>query len=204
MRVSALERFLSIDRVRQQTAVKTKAGFARPVLCEQTMKEDDGPFLATNLRGSFLPSRRSLDGVVRFAFTECPVGSEGKLLTELYDVLWRTSVQQGWGNRCIDLGQARPLMETLGVTPGAFIVGPSILASATGKDLSEEDIDKLMRYQGFVAEVDGVKILASDLPEGKAILATVPSQTGLYVRSGDYLGVLICRANRSLVLVGAE
>jgi hypothetical protein len=142
--------------------------------------------------------------MVRFAFTECPVEEEGHLLTELYDVLWRTSVQQGWGNRCIDLGQARDLMKALGGTPGAFIVGPSILASATGKDLSEEDIDKLMRYQGFVAEVDGVKILASDLPDGKTILASAPSQVGFYVRSGDYLGVLICRASHSLILVGTE
>jgi hypothetical protein len=203
MKASTLERFLSTDRVRQQTAVKTRAGFARPVLCEQAMKEEEGPFLATNLRGSFLPSRRSLDGMVRFAFTECPVGAEGPLLTELHRVLWDVSVQQGWSNRCTDLQQARLLMGSSGVTPRAFIVGPSVLAEATGKNLSEEDVDKLMRYQGFVAEVDGVRILASDLPDGKAILAAIPSQVGLYVRSGDYLGVLICRANLSLVLVGA-
>jgi hypothetical protein len=93
-------------------------------------------------------------------------------------------------------------MESQGITPRSFIVGPSFLEEAAGKSLSEEDLNKLMRLQGHITEVEGVKVLASCLPPGKAILTTVPSQVGQYIRTGDYLGLLICRANRSLVLVG--
>jgi hypothetical protein len=198
MRVSALEIVLGTERVRQQTAVKTKAGFSRPVLCERAVDPTEGPFLATNMRGSFLTTSRSKDGAARFAFTECPVASEGKLISELYAVLWRTSVQQDWSNRCISMSQAKARMEALGVQPKVFIVGPSFL----GDELTEEDAEKLMLLKGCIAEVEGLKVLAADLPPGQALLAT--SKVGSYVRSGDYLGVLVCQANRSLVLVGDE
>lgn len=175
-----------------------RVGHSRPVLCEQEVGPDDGPFLATNLRGTFLPTSRSLDGVARFAFTECPVGEEDRLLSELYDVLWKASVQQDWSNRCISLGQARERMVSLGLEPRTFIVSLSFL-----KDLSTEDADKLMQFQGYVTEVEGIRILASTLPPGRAILVATPIQAGLYVRSGDYVGLLVYHANRSLILVNS-
>lgn len=204
MKVSALEIVLETDRVRQQTAVRTHAGFARPVLCEQAVGVDEGPFLASNLRGSFLPTRRSSDGNARFAFAECPIGAEDRLVVELFDVLWRTSVQHDWPNRCRSLDEAKVRMEALGMVPRAYIAAPSLLDAASDKELSGDDADKLMMFQGHVAEVDGIKILASGLPDGRGILTSIPSKTGRYVRSGDFLGVLVCRADRSMVLVGGE
>jgi len=201
MKVSALEIALGTERVRQQAAVKG-VGFAQPVLCEQPVRPEEAPFLATNLRGSFLPTFRSGDGVIRFAFTECPLGAEDSLVSELYGVLWKNSVQQGWSNRCNTLSQAKARMEALGMQPKACIVGPSFLEEAG--ELTKEDADKLMMFKGYVAEVEGVKALASGLSAGKAILMASPSQVGDYVRVGDYLGILICQADRSLVLVGGE
>lgn len=199
MKVSALEIALGTERVRQQAAVKG-AGFAQPVLCEQPVRPEEAPFLATNLRGSFLLTPRSRDGVARFAFTECPLGTEGVLVSNLYDALWKISVQQGWSNRCNTLSQAKARMEALGVQPRACIVGLPFLEEAG--ELTEEDADKLMMFKGYVAEVEGVRALVSGLSAGRAILMASPSQVGDYVRVGDYLGVLICQADRSVVLVG--
>lgn len=203
MKISALERILETDRIRQQTAVKTMAGKARPVLYETEVGPDDLPLLSSNLRGSFLLTPRSRDGTARFAFTECPLGSEDQLLNELYEVLWRMSVQYEWANRCTSIGAAKARMESLGLRPKAFILGPSFLEEAAG-NITEDDADKLMMMQGHIAEVEGVMALAANLLPGRAILATTPSQVGDYVRVGDYVGILIHQADRSLVLVGDE
>ncbi len=202
MRVSALEILLGTERIQQQTTEKAKVGFARPVLCEMEIG-NDGPFLATNLRNSFLPTRRSDNGTVRFAFTECPIGQEGSLLNELYEVLWKTSVQYDWPNRCTSISEARTRMVTLGMEPKAVILGLLDLEKTIGA-ITEDDADKLMLTQGHIAEVGGIKALAADLLPGRAILSSTPSQVGHYVRSGDHLGILICQADRSLILVGDE
>lgn len=201
MRVSALELILTAERQRRH-ASKTGAGFARPVLREQHEDAAGAPFLVSNSRGSFvLGQRRSSDGTVRTAFVNCPLDKESLLLAELHRALWETSVQHNWPNRCSSIAKATARMAALGLEPGALIVSTPFLEEACGKALSVEDAEKLMLVQGYVAEVEGVKVLASDLPDGKALLVTSRALMGVYVRSEDHLSILLRRVDRSLVLV---
>lgn len=204
MRVSALELVLTAERQRRQ-ASKTGAGFAQPVLREQVEDATNAPFLVSNSRGSFVLGRRHpVEGSVRFAFTERPITEEGPLLAELFRVLWATSVQQSWPNRCSSISQATARMVALGLEASALIVSSTFLEEACGKALSGEDAEKLMMMQGFVAEVEGVKVLASDLPAGTAILASPRVSLGTYIRADDNVAILIRRADRTLVLVGED
>jgi hypothetical protein len=190
-----LDRILSTERLRQRTAEVTKDGFARPILCEHTVKPEDAPFLVTNMRGAFLSVRPSKDQVIRFAFTECPFEGEGALLRQLYDTLWETSVRNGWSNRCTTLSQAKVLMESWEMQPQRLVT--------TLDGLSQEGVSEMMRCRDCLTEVDGLKVLPSDLLLGQSMLTASPVQVGLYVRTGEYLGILVRQANRSIVLVRA-
>jgi len=95
-------------------------------------------------------------------------------------------------------------MVALGLEASALIVSSTFLEEACGKALSGEDAEKLMMMQGFVAEVEGVKVLASDLPAGTAILASPRVSLGTYIRADDNVAILIRRADRTLVLVGED
>jgi len=204
MRVSALELVLTAERQRRQ-ASNTGTGFARPVLREQTEDAVNAPFLVSNSRGSFVLGRRHpTESTVRFAFTERPITEETPLLVELFRALWATSVQQSWSNRCSSISQATARMVALGLEASALIVSTTFLEEACGKALTDEDAERLMMMQGFVAEVEGVKVLASGLPTGTAILASPRASLGTYIRADDQVAILIRRADRSLVLVGED
>jgi hypothetical protein len=200
IKVSALERILVTERVRRHAA--KDGGFAFPTLSECTVKVTESPFLATNMRGTFLPSslrrvsERSAEGLIRYAFTECPLEDEGQLLSKLYRVLWDLSRQYQWSNRCKSIAEAKVTMEGFGLEPKALV------APVTSLKISAKDAGELMFVQGHMAKVEGLKILGSELSEGTAILAAAPSHVGIYMRSDDYLGILIKLASRSLVLVG--
>lgn len=177
-------------------------GFSIPAMSERAATKDEGPFLVTNMRRTFLPTRRSSDGNVRFGFSECLPEQDGALLAELYQVLSELSHRQGWTNRCRGLSEAAERLRMLGADPFHLVVGPDQLAEACGKTVSIEDAEKMMLAQGFVAEVSGVKVLAGPLPPGAAMLTASPSQLGIYTRVDDRLGLLIKRVDRAVVLVG--
>lgn len=203
MRVSALELILETERVRRQASITTGAGFAIPALLSHPVESSDAPFLATNARRTFLPVR-SKYGTVRLAFSECPLEDEGKLVAELYRVLWGISVQHEWPNRCSSVAQAVACMAALRLEPKSLVVSPSFLEDACGKPVTLKEAEELMMAQGYVAESEGVRVLAADLPEGSAILAAAPAIVGVYVRTDNWLGVLVRRIDRALVLVGDE
>jgi len=201
MRTSALEILLKTDRIRRRADQSRGAGFAVPVLMEYSDELCNAPFLSSNMRGTFLQTRLSRDGIVRFAPTFCPPGKEGPLMVELFRVLSEVSEREGWSNRCKDLTEAQDVMRSLGETPRALVVPPSTLEEACGEAMPVEQAERLMMMQGYVSRTsDGLLILASDLPEGKSLLAS--DSVGAYVRSYDHVAVLIRKADRSLVMVG--
>lgn len=204
MRVSALELLLETERIHRKAAVTTGVGFAVPALYEFPAEAGMAPFLVSNSRGSFVLGSRSRDGHVRLAFSECPLDEEGAMLAELHRVLWGISVQHGWANRCTSIAQAIARMKALALEPKVLVVATSFLEDACGEPVTLEDAEKLMMAQGYVAESDGIRVLASDLPAGLAILAASREVTGVYVRVDDRLGVMVRKADQSLVLVGNE
>lgn len=196
MRTSALELILATDRVRRRAAA---AGFALPVLLEYAEESSAAPFLSSNMRGTFLQTRRSSEGNVRFAPTECPPEQEGQFMGELFRVLDDVSFRNGWANRCKTLREAKATMTSLGEKPRAVVVPPSILEAACGRKVALTEAERLMMVQGYVTRLDGLLVLAADLPDNKLLLAS--DSVGVYVRSYDHVGIMIHKADRSLVVV---
>lgn len=212
IRISALERMFQVERIHRQSSTGwnrsptgTHGDFRIPVLQECVVPADAGPFIATNRRGTLLQVPRSKDGSVRFAFSECPLEDERKLLGELYRVLWKLSTEHEWPTRCRSIPEAKRRMEIIGMKPKHLIVPVPLLEAACGTAFSVEEAEKTMAMQGFIAEVDGgLQVLAADLPGGTALLSTEPELVGLYTRVDDWLGVLVQRANRSILLVAED
>ena len=81
MAVSALQRILVPERYRQRAGVSE---FSVPAVHQRKVDEEALPLLATNMRGTFLSTRRSVDGFAPNGFSNCPLEEEPTLLNELY------------------------------------------------------------------------------------------------------------------------
>lgn len=103
--------------------------------------------------------------------------------------------QHGWSNRFSSIAAARAGMEE----PRLLVVSDTLLQDIGG-DLTPDDAKKLMMTRGYIVESDGLRVLAGGLSSGAMVLGA-PSKTGTYIRSGDWLSVLIRQADRSVMLV---
>jgi len=78
----------------------------------------------------------------------------------------------------------------------------ALLSEVCGRPVRPEEAEKMMSLKGFVAEVDGLRVLASTgLPDGAAIVAAAPGDVGVYTRVGDWLGLFFKRVDRTIALV---
>ena len=204
MKISVLERMLVAERMRQ------KASFAPPVANRRAASHDEGPWVVTNTKGDVVLTRLQHDpkfeeDFVLQGFFDCPIDEESPLVSRLYDTLWASSKKHGWDNRCKSLKDSAAKMASLGYDPKWLLIPHSEVEEVCGGELTPEDVEKLTLVKGYVAEVDSVKVLVTDaLPEGAAILGTLPSLVGHYMRSYDYLSILLAGVNRTIVLVGHD
>ena len=198
MALTALERILTTERLRQRAA--KQGGFSVPALLERKADSFDGPFFASTMRGSFLPTRISKEGFVRFGCAPLPVGGEAGLLRVLCSTLRATSQQEGWANRCTSIEMAVSCMHSFGYEPHHVVVGPSLL-SVVAPDVSLVEAQNRMQAGSKVALFDGIPILLADLPEGQALITSHPNLLGVYTRVGDYVGVLLQHADKAVVVV---
>lgn len=201
MRVSLFDRILVVERHRRQGS---RIGFSVPALCEQEAQACDEPLLVTNMRGSFVQVRRSGDNLVRFSFSPCPLEQEAPLFLELFRSLWGLSEQKSWSNRCASITEGLDRCRSFGFSPDSVVIPASCLASVCGVSLSSEQVEQAMKVQGWVARVEGLKVLVSDLPDECSVVLAPPSVVGNCVRIHDSLGVVIRRSNQSLILVSAN
>lgn len=185
MPFSALSHLLSVERHRQRINRSVMAaGFAKPALGEiHIEKADEAPMLATNMRGTFLVTRKSREGVARYGFSTCPVEQEPVLATELARVLWDLSYAYEWGIRCRGVLQAVESFHAQGLNPRTLVVS-SILAREV---LGQDDLPP----EGLVGTVDKMQVMVTDLPEDVAIVALAPAHAGVCVRVGDDIGLLV-------------
>ena len=165
------------------------------------MNHSDEPLLVTNARRSFVRPVLSRDEMVRFGFSECPVEDEPHLMSEFFRILWSTSEQARWSNRCNSIAQAKQIIEGYGLLARTLVVPFATLHQVCGQDVSLDDARKLTVAQGCVAEVDGVRVLFSDLPQGQMILGTAPPLVGIYTRIDDHVGLVFRKINQSVVLI---
>lgn len=171
-----LERLVSVDRVHQRSA--KSGGYSIPILHEREVEDKESPLLVTNTKGAFVQTRPSKEGLGRFAFSALSVEDEDKLLRSLWETLDRCARLQGWANHADNLVSGLDRLRDSGYTPSA------IVHSNLDSPPSE--------WQG--------SSFAYDLPKGAALVFSSPT-AGYYVRSGDYVGVLLQGANQRIVVV---
>lgn len=208
MPVSILGRFLVSERRNMRMPEKLEASVrsgvsSRPILNEIPIEEDAGPLLVTNASGQFVPTVRSKTrGVARYAFSEIPVEEESQLIAELYMTLLEASLAKRWRNRCNSVAEAVDRLRESTLEPTYLIVPEEALPEICGPDYDPAMVDHLMMTQGFVSVVDEIRILPANLPSNGALVTTAPALVGLYTRVGDYLGVMLQRVDRTVMVVG--
>lgn len=185
MPFSVLSHVLHVERHRQRiTRSAMSAGFATPALGEIQLSGSDEPaLLATNMRGTFLPTRKSRDGIVRYGFSTCPVGEEGVLATELARVLWEGGPEEGWGIRCSAVATAIEAFRGKGLEPRTLVVSSQLAREVLGQETPPPE--------GLAGIVDKMQVLVTGLPENVALVALPPARAGFCVRVGDSMGMLV-------------
>jgi hypothetical protein len=203
MKLSVLERLLVAERPRR------RASFSEPIVDERSAELFEQPWVVTNTKGDFVRTHRTprsdgASGFTRQGYVECPLEDEDSLLARFFESMALLCDTWGWENRCETLAEAEPLLVRLGFEPRNLVVPFSLLAEICGRELSEEEADRLTLAKGCVAEVDGVRVISarSALPDGTAILSTTPSLVGSYTRVADHLAITVHRADRAMILVG--
>lgn len=200
MITSAFEGFLVPDRGARRRA-GYNGGFAIPAYTERSVDPSDQPFLVTNARRAFIQPGVSREGVVRFGYSECDLEDEHHLLAEFYRSLWKLSVESGWGNRCSSIAQAKAHLESHGLQARTLLVPLVTIRQLCGQEISLEDARNLIVAQGYITEVDGLRLLFSYLPEGQMIMGTSPPLVGVYTRIDDHIGMLLRKIDQSVVLI---
>lgn len=192
---SALEGLLITERKRQQVPLDpTHGDFSIPAFRERDVEREAEPFLATNMRGTFVEVARSKTrGTVRHSFSECPLDQEGALVAELYRVL----SERPWAVRCNTIAEATSRI----LEPRSLVVPFTLLEKACGESVSVEDAEKMMMLQGHVTEVSGMRVMMAPLPDDAALVAAAPPLLGFYTRIGDWLGLLLQGLDRTMVVV---
>lgn len=191
MAFTALERLLVTERVHQRAA--RQGGFSVPALGERAVAPSAGPFLVTNMRGEFRATTPSREGVIRYGFSPVPVGADDALLGALYRAV---------EHRFASVREAMHQIEVCGMEPQSIVVSPLLLAEILGHaPIPMDDVREAARKQGEVATFHGVTVFLADLPGRAGLVAAAPGLVGSYVRTGDYLGVVIERADQSIAVV---
>lgn len=187
---------------RVEASIRSGAS-TRPILNEVLVPEDAAPMLVTNAARCFVPTTRSsIRGVARYAFSDVPLEEEPLILVELYMSLLETSLTHGWSNRCNSVSEAVDRFRSMSIEPAFLIVPETVLPDICGSTFDSATTSGLMMKQGYVAIVDKMKVVPADLPPGSALVLAAPAFLGLYTRVGDYLGLMIQRADRSVMVVG--
>jgi len=194
MAFTALERLLAPERIQQRAG---RVGHSVPALQERPGSQEEAPFLASNMKREFLPTRISSTGVVRFGFSRVPLGDDDLLLLPLHQAI----LSQTQADRCTSLGEAMTRLRTHNLEPRTIVIPESWLPEICGPTFDITTAKTLMGSQGYVTKLDDMQVLVAPLPDDKAFVATTPALVGIYTRIADYLGLLLFRADRAIVAV---
>lgn len=186
---------LKPERYRQRAA--PDGGFSVPMMMERDVTARQTPLLVTNTRGSFVYSPRARDGKGRYAFFLCPIADEAKLLPLLYTQLETLGRTPGWPAPATSVSEAVGRLRK----PTSIILSQSLIQSICGDGFTPEQVSTLMSIQGHVAIVDGMQVLAGDLPRDSALVTVEPADLGVYTRVGDYLGLQLFDVRQTIVMV---
>lgn len=167
-----------------------------PAMSEREVPSWAANILVTNTRGKLVLTKKSLDGVARFGFSQVPLKDEPPFFGWLFTQLWDFSSKGEWSNRCSTLTGALDLFVGVQFKPKTLVLAESLV--------TQFGVDRL----GVSAKrLEGVKVIhtpESNLPEGSAILTADPEALGVYTRVGDYLGLQFLNAQHTMVLVNTN
>ena len=196
MSLSVLGQVLSPDRYRQKFARSGRLSI--PFMHERVFEQDSNPVLVINSKGSFVVSRPSYEGAFRCAFHECPIEDEGIVLRSLYQTLVELSSLHQWNIRCTSVQESVGRLRSTGFDPKSIVLSANSLPELIGVDIKQTEV-----RSGYLADIDGVRMFTSDLPERTAIIFGSPVMAGVYVRVQDYLGLMLLRVDRSIMVVSS-
>lgn len=182
---SVFSHLFHVERARQRiTRSAMSAGFAMPALgTMQINATDTTPLLATNMRGTFLLTRKAADHSVRYGFSPCPIEDEGLLAIELAQKLWELSFVHEWGIRCRGVLEAVESFRAVNLEPRTIVVSETLARKILGQDAGA--------LEGLAGTVDRVQVFVTTLPENFALVALAPANAGLCVRVGDNIGLIV-------------
>ena len=184
MKVSFLDRMLLPERHHQRLAKSGGESLTVPALSELKVDADVEPLLVTNMRGTFVPTKRSMGGIARYGFSEVSIEAEGTIVNELHRVLLLQATTLGWPNRCKTPLEGIARLKGLGFEPKFVVVSSE---DVCGSQSEADTMDRLTLFQGHVAEMEDVQVLVGDLPKGKAFVTAAPALVGVYTRVGDHV-----------------
>lgn len=173
---------------------------SRPIFVENSVDPRDTPFLSSNTQGRLLQVKASSNGVARMGLFSCSLEEEGGYLAVFLKQLRDLSLAQEWGNVCGSLTEAMGRLQSNGCDPRTLVLSYNML-SVVGVDLTSEEVNSLMFLKGYVSQFDSVRVVVAPLPDKMALLASAPSFVGSSVRVGDYIGLMVYAANRTLAVI---
>jgi len=193
-------------RIPEKLEASIRSGVSsKPVLNELEVQEDVEPLIVTNVSRHFVATRRSaVRGTARYGFSEIPIDEEDNFVVELYMSLLDFSLKNQWRNRCNTVMEAISRFRGSDLEPVFFVVPEAVLPEICGSDFDPGWAAQMMKAQGYVATVDNMQVMTADLPPGAALVSTHSEVAGLYTRVGDYLGIMVQRADRAFMVVGDD
>lgn len=191
-RRSALSLLLHQERERRRASSQQYGGFQTPLMAEWVVEQGAAPLRVTNLRGALTPAGVTSEGVHRLGFFECELGQEDTWLANA--TRWAIQDHKSGASVYQTPAKAQKAMMANGLPPSHWVVGWGHLKEVA-PDMTREAAEASMAVQGFVAESEGLRILAADLDVGHQVMVSVPSLAGLYLRSDDRLALALWRFN---------
>lgn len=190
--LSVLSHLLLTERHRPRAA--RGGGFSVPAMMEREAPGEVDPVVVSNTRGDFVQTRKTSEGLYRFAFFPCPIEEEGKTLAHLFQTLWAMSTTSKWSNRYQDVREALKAMKASPIEPKTVVLPKGLAETFAGQALPD----------GRVLVVEGLHVLVAPLPERSAIVAAQPTRLGVYTRVGDRVGLQLYNVPQTLMLVQAD
>ena len=183
---------------RQRRRAAEGSGFSIPLMVELPLESGSDPILATNMSGDLVKVGRSKSrGVSRTALFPCDLSDEPEEFSRFFGRLWDFSGKAGWSNRCTSISEAVTFLKE----PRTMVVSYELIREACGEDIDQETANSLMVQQGFLSEVNGIRVGVASLKSNEALVASAPKVVGTFVRVDTSIGILIKGADRTLVVV---
>lgn len=185
MPFAPLSHLLHVDRTRPRlNRHASSVGYATPALGEIHLVNVPEPaLLATNMRGTFLLTRKTPEGIARYGFSTCEVADEPVIITELARVLWELSAEHDWDIRCRGVPEAVESFRAKGLEARTVVVSSQLARAVLGQDA--------LPPEGLAGTVGRMQVVVTGLPEDVALVALAPENAGVCIRTGDNVGMLV-------------